>query len=92
MRLSLYRIDFDTGLSYRGNRMYTVTAIYRNDSEIGYGEGEGYEYSMMECMESVDGIYLSDIENIKLVARREGSIMIVETPMSLYIDALALQA
>jgi hypothetical protein len=72
--------------------MYTVTAIYRNDSEIGYGEGEGYEYSMMECMESVDGIYLSDIENIKLVARREGSIMIVETPMSLYIDALALQA
>jgi len=72
--------------------MYQVTAIYRNDSEVGYGEGEGYEYSMMECMESVDGIYLSDIENIKLVARREGSIMIVETPMSLYIDALALQA
>jgi hypothetical protein len=71
--------------------MYTVTAIYRNDSEVGYGEGEGYEYSMWECMDSIDGIYLSDIENIKLVARREGSILIVETPMSLYMDMLAIR-
>jgi hypothetical protein len=72
--------------------MYQVTAIYRKDSEVGYGEGEGYGYSMMECMESIPAFYLGDIENIVLVARREGSIMIVETPMSLYMDALALQA
>jgi len=45
----------------------------------------------MECMESIDGIYLEDIGNIKLVARREGSILIVETPMSLYMDMLAIR-
>jgi hypothetical protein len=72
--------------------MYTVTAVYRGDSEVGYGEGEGYGYSMMECMESIPTFYLGDIKNIVLVARREGSIMIVETPMSIYMDALALQA
>jgi hypothetical protein len=42
-------------------------------------------------MESIDGIYLEDIGNIKLVARREGSILIVETPMSLYMDMLAIR-
>lgn len=72
--------------------MYTVTAIYRNDSEVGYGEGEGYQYSMMECMESIPEFYLGDIENIVLRARREDCPMIVETPMSLYMDTLALQA
>jgi hypothetical protein len=72
--------------------MYQVTAIYRNDSEIGYGEGEGYQYSMMECMESIPEYYLGDIDNIVLRARREDHPIIVETPMSLYMDTLSLQA
>ena len=64
--------------------MYQVTAIYQ-DAEIGYGEGDGYQYAMMECMESVERIYLCDVDNINLVARKEGSIVTVETPMSLYM-------
>jgi len=64
--------------------MYQVTAIYQ-DSEIGYGEGDGYQYAMMDCMESVERIYLCDVDNINLVARKEGSIVTVETPMSLYM-------
>jgi hypothetical protein len=72
--------------------MYQVTAIYLDDSEVGYGEGEGYAYSMMECMVSIPNYYLEDMENIVLVARRENSIMIVETPMALYMDTLAMQA
>ena len=69
--------------------MYQVTAIYGNDSEVGYGEGEDYQYAMMECMESVDGIYLCDVDNINLVARKEGSIMTVKTPMSLYMTDIS---
>jgi hypothetical protein len=72
--------------------MYQVTAIYRNDSEVGYGEGEGYQYSMMECMESIPEYYLGDIDNIVLRARREDRPIIVETPMSLYMDTISLQA
>lgn len=32
--------------------MYQVTAIYE-DSEVGYGEGEGLDYAIQDCIESV---------------------------------------
>jgi hypothetical protein len=36
--------------------MYQVTAIFQ-DSEIGYGEGEGVEYATQECLESIPEIF-----------------------------------
>ena len=36
--------------------MYQVTAMY-GDDEVGYGEGEGYEYAARECAESVSEMY-----------------------------------
>ena len=36
--------------------MYQVTAIFQ-DSEIGYGEGEGIEYATEECMQSIPEIF-----------------------------------
>ena len=36
--------------------MYQVTAIYE-DSEVGYGEGEGLDYAIQDCIESVPLIF-----------------------------------
>ena len=36
--------------------MYQVTAIY-GDEEVGYGEGETYEWAASECAESVSEMY-----------------------------------
>ena len=36
--------------------MYQVTAIFQ-ESEIGYGEGEGIEYATEECMQSIPEIF-----------------------------------
>jgi hypothetical protein len=36
--------------------MYQVTAIYQN-SEIGYGEGEGIDYSIEECIDSIPEMF-----------------------------------
>ena len=36
--------------------MYTVTAIYQ-DSEIGYGEGEGDAYAVDDCIDSIPAIF-----------------------------------
>ena len=36
--------------------MYQVTAIYQ-DSEIGYGEGEGLDYAIQDCIESIPSIF-----------------------------------
>ena len=36
--------------------MYQVTAIFQ-DSEIGYGEGEGLDYATDECLASIPDIF-----------------------------------
>ena len=36
--------------------MYQVTAIYQ-DSEVGYGEGEGLDYAIQDCIESIPSIF-----------------------------------
>ena len=51
--------------------MYQVTAIYYG-SEIGYGEGEGFDYALEECIESMDAIYndFSECEEIIINKQR----------------------
>jgi len=48
--------------------MYQVTAIFQ-DSEIGYGYGEGIEYATEECMQSIPEIFSlgASPEEIELV-------------------------
>jgi hypothetical protein len=36
--------------------MHQVTAIYM-DCEIGFGEGDSFDYALEECLESIDSIY-----------------------------------
>lgn len=36
--------------------MHQVTAMYKG-AEVGYGEGESYEYAASECADSVPSIY-----------------------------------
>ena len=45
--------------------MYQVTAIYQG-SEIGYGEGEGIDYAIEECLESIPEIFHVVKEEIEL--------------------------
>ena len=42
--------------------MYQVTAIYQG-SEIGYGEGEGFDYAVEECLDSMPSIFSMSIFN-----------------------------
>ena len=44
--------------------MYQVTAIYLG-AEIGYGEGEGFDYALEECIESIDPIYIDFLECVQ---------------------------
>ena len=46
--------------------MYQVTAIYQG-SEIGYGEGEGIDYSIEECLTSIPEIFHVVKEEIELL-------------------------
>ena len=36
--------------------MYQVTAIYQ-DSEVGYGEGEGLDYAVQDCAASISPMF-----------------------------------
>ena len=53
--------------------MYQVTAIYYG-SEIGYGEGDSFDYALEECIESMDAIYgsFSECEEIIIRWHEEG--------------------
>lgn len=79
---------FDLGLQYqtsnqqtKENEMYRVTAMYE-DSEVGYGEGDTYEYAAREAAESVSGIYLAD--DVMLCCTH--GVMEVKTPLSLWLE------
>lgn len=57
--------------------MYQVTAIYQN-SEIGYGEGEGDSYAVEECIDSIPSIYKDMArEDIVLFVRDSSGIVYV---------------
>jgi hypothetical protein len=59
--------------------MYQVTAMYE-DSEVGYGEGESYEYAAAEASDSVSPIYQA--EDVLLVC--SSGILQVKTPLDLW--------
>ena len=46
--------------------MYQVTAIYQN-SEIGYGEGEGLEYAIEDCFEYVSPMFEDEIVTLSIL-------------------------
>lgn len=59
--------------------MYQVTAIYQG-AEIGYGEGNCYEYAATECSESVPDIY--PVEDVQMICAH--GILIVSTPLEIW--------
>jgi len=63
--------------------MFQVTALYQ-DSEIGFGEGDSYEFAMQECIDSIDSFYSSVEDEIVLEATKEGNIAKICTPLSVY--------
>ena len=62
--------------------MYTVTAVWQ-DCEIGFGEGEGFQYAVSEAIDSIDGFYRPVLDEVTLEIRQEGG-MTVTAPASLY--------
>jgi hypothetical protein len=46
--------------------MFQVTAIYQN-SEIGYGEGEGLEYAIEDCFEYVSPMFEDEIVTLSIL-------------------------
>lgn len=59
--------------------IYQVTAIYEGD-EVGYGEGESYEYAASECADSVPSIYPP--EDVEMVSSQ--GILTVSMSLALY--------
>lgn len=59
--------------------MFQVTAIY-DGAEVGYGEGEAYEYAAQECADSVSPLYPP--ECVKMVCQK--GILRVETPLDIW--------
>jgi hypothetical protein len=53
--------------------MYQVTAVYYG-SEIGYGEGDSFDYALEECIESMDAVYddFSECKEIIIRWHEEG--------------------
>ena len=68
--------------------MFQVTALYQ-DAEVGYGEGESYEYAARECADSVEWMYPA--EDVKLVCTHNvgGLPVRVETPLDLFREFTA---
>lgn len=62
--------------------MFQVTAMYQ-DEEVGYGEGESYEWAAQECSESVSDVYPS--EDVMLVCTH--GVVQVSTPLDLHREA-----
>ena len=63
--------------------MFQVTAIYQ-DSEIGYGEGEGLEYAITDCAASIPSIF--ENENIMLSILDGGGVRKFKGRVYLTID------
>jgi len=50
--------------------MFQVTAIYQN-SEIGYGEGEGLEYAIEDCAASISPMFEDQIVTMSILENGE---------------------
>ena len=50
--------------------MYQVTAIYE-DSEIGYGEGEGLDYAIQDCGASISPMFENETVEILILENGE---------------------
>lgn len=46
--------------------MFQVTAIYQG-SEIGYGEGEGLQYAIDDCIASISSIFEEEIVTLLIL-------------------------
>ena len=68
----------------RESEMYQVTAMYEED-EVGYGEGESFQYAARECFESEPVIYPDDA--VKMICTH-GAIKF-SIPLDLYISVVA---
>ena len=64
--------------------MYQVTAMY-GDDEVGYGEGDGYEYAVRECAESVPSIYPA--KDVVLVCTQ--GVVQMRTPLDIWQEFAA---
>jgi hypothetical protein len=60
--------------------MYTATAIYQN-SEIGYGEGEGDAYAVEDCIDSIPTIFkeCAARNDIQIIVRNSSGLVYVNT-------------
>ncbi len=70
--------------------MFTVTAIY-DGCEIGFGEGESYEYAMNEAVDSIETLY-KDLAADQIILRAKSSTLdcvAVETHLSLWLSLFA---
>ena len=70
--------------------MFTVTAIY-DGCEIGFGEGESYDYAMNEAVESISSQYVEMVAD-EIVLRAISSTLAcvaVETQLSLWLSLTA---
>lgn len=68
--------------------MYQVTALYQ-DAEVGYGEGESYEYAAQEAADSVSDMYPADDVLLTCTQKIGGFPVTVATPLSLYLMAVS---
>jgi hypothetical protein len=65
------------------NRGFQVTAMYM-DAEIGYGEGDTYEYASQEAAESVGEMYPADEVKLVCTSKVNGLAVEVSTPLDIF--------
>ena len=57
-------------LKRRKKMVIQVTAIYQN-SEIGYGEGEGLDYAIEDCAASISPMFENEIVTLSILENDE---------------------
>lgn len=64
--------------------MYQVTAIYM-DSELAYGEGEDCGFAIVDCIQSIESMYLELLaDDVELHIMNESGMKVI-APLTLYI-------
>ncbi len=60
--------------------MYRVTAVY-DGCEIGYGEGDGDQYAVEDCIDSIPQIYKDNapLDDIRLFVRDSSGLVYTNT-------------
>lgn len=64
---------------------YQVTALYQ-DAEVGFGEGESYEYAVREAADSVPSIYPAEDVMLTCTSPIGGLPVTVSTPLDLFLE------